>query len=83
MNNYDTPEPINLGSGTAFSIRDLAEKIRGVVGFNGSIVYDTSKPDGMPIKSLDNSKIRDLGWLPHFSLEEGLAVTYNWYRNVV
>jgi len=83
MNNYDTPEPINLGNGTAFSIRDLAEKIRGVVGFNGSIVYNTSKPDGMPIKSLDNSKIRDLGWLPHFSLEEGLAVTYNWYRNVV
>jgi len=80
MDNYDTPEPINLGSGMAFSIRDLAEAIREVVGFNGSIVYDTSKPDGMPIKSLDNSKIRDLGWSPYFSLREGLAITYNWYR---
>jgi GDP-L-fucose synthase len=82
MDNYDEPEPINLGSGTAFSIRDLAESIREVVGFNGSIVYDTSKPDGMPIKSLDNSKVRDLGWSPHFSLREGLAITYNWYRKV-
>lgn len=82
MNNYDTPAPINLGSGTAFSIRDLAETIRTVVGFNGSIVYDTSKPDGMPIKSLDNSKIRDLGWSPHFSLREGLAITYEWYRKI-
>jgi len=82
MNNYDTPEPINLGSGTAFSIRNLAETIREVVGFNGSIVYDTSKPDGMPIKSLDNSKIIDLGWSPHFSLREGLAITYKWYRKV-
>jgi GDP-L-fucose synthase len=82
MNNYDTPEPINLGSGMAFSIRDLAETIREVVGFNGSIVYDTSKPDGMPTKRLDNSKIRDLGWSPHVSLREGLAITYNWYRKV-
>ncbi|MFH1615008.1 MAG: GDP-L-fucose synthase [Planctomycetota bacterium] len=82
MNHYDTPAPINLGSGTAFSIRDMAETIREVVGFNGSIVYDTSKPDGMPIKSLDNNKIRNLGWSPHVSLREGLAITYNWYRKV-
>jgi len=82
MNNYDKPEPINLGSGTTSSIRDLAETIREVVGFNGSIVYETSKPDGMPIKSLDNSKIRDLGWRPHVSLKEGLAITYEWYRKV-
>jgi len=82
MDNYDEPEPINLGSGAVFSIRDLAESIREAVGFHGSIVYDASKPDGMPIKSLDNSKIRNLGWSPHFSLREGLAITYNWYRNV-
>lgn len=82
MDNYDKPEPINLGSGMAFSIRDLAESIREVVGFNGSIVYDTSKPDGMPIKSLDNSKIGGLGWTPHVSLKEGLAITYKWYCNV-
>lgn len=82
MNHYDIPAPINLGSGTAFSIRDMAETIREVVGFNGSIVYDTSKPDGMPIKNLDNNKIRALGWHPRFSIREGLAITYNWYRKV-
>jgi GDP-L-fucose synthase len=82
MNNYDALAPINLGSGVSFSIRDLAESIRDVVGFNGEIAYDTSKPDGMPRKSLDNSKIRDLGWSPHFSLREGLAITYDWYRKV-
>ena len=80
LRHYDSAVPINLGSGTVFSIRDLAEAIRDVVGFNGSIVYDTSKPDGMPIKSLDNRKIRDLGWCPHFCLREGLAITYEWYR---
>ncbi|MHB8908654.1 MAG: GDP-L-fucose synthase family protein [Syntrophales bacterium] len=82
MDNYDEPEPINLGSGTTFSIRDLAETIKEVVGFNGSIVYDTSKPDGMPIKNLDNCKIRDLGWSPHVFLREGLVITYDWYRKV-
>jgi GDP-L-fucose synthase len=82
MDNYDSPEPINLGSGTAFSIMDLAESIREVVGFNGAIVYDTSKPDGMPMKSLDSNKIRTLGWHPRFSLGEGLEITYKWYRNV-
>ncbi|MEI7635952.1 MAG: GDP-L-fucose synthase [Syntrophus sp. (in: bacteria)] len=82
MDNYDEPKPINLGSGAAFSIRELAESICEVVGFNGSIAYDTSKPDGMPVKSLDNSKIRDLGWSPQFSLREGLTITYDWYRKV-
>ena len=79
MNNYDTLEPINLGSGMTFSIRDMAKTIREVVGFNGVIVYDTSKPDGMPTKCLDNSRIRHLGWLPHRSLEESINLTYNWY----
>ena len=79
MNNYDTPEPINLGSGMAFSIRDVAKTIREVVEFNGVIVYDTSKPDGMPTKCLDNSRIRHLGWLPHRSLKESINLTYNWY----
>lgn len=80
MENYDMQEPINLGSGMSFSIRELAETIREVVGYKNSIIYDASKPDGMPIKSLDNKKIRDLGWSPQFSLREGLAATYNWYR---
>lgn len=82
MDNYDEPGPINLGSDSAFSIRDLVETIREVVGFNGSIVYDTSKPEGMPTKSLDNNKIRALSWHSRFSLKEGLAITYEWYRKV-
>ncbi len=71
---------INLGTGTDLSIKELAEKIQSVVGFTGTITWDTDKPDGTPRKLLDISKITALGWKPQVSLEEGLTRVYRWYE---
>ena len=70
---------INVGTGTDVTIRELAETVAEVVGFTGTIEWDTSKPDGMPRKLLDTSRINALGWAPQISLREGLASTYEWY----
>jgi len=80
MRHYDEEEIINVGVGEDISIRELAELIARVVGFNGEIVYDTSKPDGTPRKLLDVSRLFALGWRPRISLEEGLRQTYEWFR---
>lgn len=77
---YDDAEPINVGSGEGQTIRQLAETIREVVGFEGELVFDTSKPDGMPRKVLDTTKIHALGWSPRTPLREAIAKTYAWYR---
>ena len=79
LENYDAPGPINVGTGVDLSIRDLAELVRKVVGFEGSLCWDTSKPDGTPRKLLDTGKINALGWKPTIGLEEGLSSTYAWY----
>ncbi len=79
MESYDEPEIVNVGVGEDLSIHDLAEVIRGVVGFGGDIAHDLSKPDGTPRKLLDVSKITRLGWTPSISLDEGIASTYRWY----
>lgn len=79
LEHYDDPAPINVGTGTDLSIRDLAEMVRSVVGFDGEIVWDSSKPDGTPRKLLDVSRIKALGWEPKISLREGIASTYEWY----
>lgn len=76
---YDSDEIINVGSGQEVSIRELAETIVRVVGYEGELVFDSTKPDGTPRKFLDNSKIAGLGWSPEVSLEEGLASTYSWF----
>ena len=80
MNNYDSADIINIGVGTDLSILELADKIKKCVGFNGNITWDSSKPDGMPRKLLDVSKIKALGWKSSTSLEDGLRKTYNWYK---
>ncbi len=80
MDRYDGVEPINLGSGLSYSIAELAEMIRDVVGFAGEIRYDTSKPDGMPVKVLDTSRLRDLGWKPSVPFRDALEKTYEWFR---
>ena len=80
MNNYDSADIINIGVGTDLSILELADKIKKCVGFNGNITWDSSKPDGMPRKLLDVSKIKALGWKSSISLEDGLRKTYNWYK---
>jgi len=79
MCDYDEPEIINIGSGEDLTIAELAELVRRVVGFTGSIVYDKTKPDGTPRKLLDVSRLRAQGWAPKIGLEEGITGTYAWY----
>lgn len=71
--------PINVGVGSDYSIKELAERIAGVVGYAGKIEWDTSKPDGAPRKLLDSSRIQSLGWKAAKSFEDGLKETYEWY----
>ena len=79
MINYNNDEHINIGSGTDVSIKELAELIQGVIGYKGGIIWDKSKPDGMPKKLMDSSKINRLGWYPKTQFEEGIKKTYDWY----
>ena len=79
LENYKNNNPINLGTGEEVSIKELAYLISKVVNFNGDIIFDTSKADGIPRKILDSSKITNLGWRPSISLIDGLEQTYNLY----
>jgi GDP-L-fucose synthase len=81
MNNYDSPDIVNVGTGEDLSILEIAETIKNVVGFDGEIVTDTSKPDGTMRKILDVSKINELGWKSKIRLEDGVKSTYQWYKN--
>lgn len=81
MQNYSSPEIINIGWGEDISILELAELIRGVVGFEGQIVFDSTKPDGTPRKLLDTSRMQALGWKPSITLSVGLKDTYKWFVN--
>lgn len=83
MNNYDSSEIINVGTGEDVAIKELAELIKETVGYDGEIEWDTSKPDGTPQKLLDVSKLHDLGWKHHYSLEEGIKSTAKWYAGNV
>lgn len=80
LQNYDSPEIINVGTGEDISIRELAELICEIVGFKGDLTWDASKPDGTPRKLLDVSKINSLGWKAKISLREGIARTYEWFK---
>jgi len=80
LEKYDSPDIVNVGYGEDISIRELAELICEVVGFDGELAWDTSKPDGTPRKLLDVSKLRALGWKPAISLRDGIARTYQWFR---
>ena len=79
LEHYDSDEIINVGSGQEVSIRELAETISDVVGYEGELVFDSTKPDGTPRKLLDNSRIEALGWAPEVSLREGLSRAYEWF----
>ena len=84
MDNVDSHEHINCGAGSDIAIRDLASVIRDVVGFEGRLTFDTSKPDGTPKKLMDSSRLLSLGWKPEISFKSGLADTYAWFvDNVV
>ncbi|MFL6590168.1 MAG: GDP-L-fucose synthase family protein [Chthoniobacterales bacterium] len=79
LENYDSPEIINVGCGQDISIRELAELICDVVEFKGELAWDTTKPDGTPRKLLDVSKIHALGWQHRIGFRDGIARTYEWF----
>ncbi|MDS4040387.1 MAG: GDP-L-fucose synthase [Candidatus Competibacter sp.] len=79
MLSYDDPDIVNVGVGEDVTIRELAEIVRAVVGFEGDIVLDPAKPDGTPRKLLDVSKIQALGWQARIPLRDGVARTYRWF----
>ena len=81
MRYYNEPEPINVGTGEDITIKELSSIVSSVVGFNGNIEWDTTKPNGTPRKVLDVSKIKSLGWKPKISLQEGIKRTYEWYKD--
>ena len=81
MKNYNSFEIINAGTGEDITIKDLAEKIKKNVGYEGKIAWDKTKPDGTPRKLLDVSKINKLGWKSKIGLEDGIKMTYEWYLN--
>jgi GDP-L-fucose synthase len=79
LQNYDSPEVINIGCGEDVTIRELAELICEIVGFTGVLAWDASKPDGTPRKLLDVSKLQQLGWRPAITLRAGIQQTYEWF----
>ncbi|MEO1744754.1 MAG: GDP-L-fucose synthase, partial [Cyanobacteria bacterium J06629_9] len=80
MNHYDNPNFINIGTGKEISIRELALTIKSVVGYEGELVFDTSKPDGTPRKLMDVSKLSALGWTAQTSLKAGIEKSYDWFQ---
>ena len=79
MQNYDDAEIINIGVGEDIQIKELSSMVSEIVGYEGKILWDESKPNGTPRKLLDNSKILNLGWKPEISLQEGINKTYSWF----
>jgi len=80
MQNYNDSEIVNIGTGKDVSIKELTELIKDIVGYNGKIGWDKTKPDGTPRKLLDVSKLNKLGWKAETSLEEGIKKTYKWFN---
>jgi len=79
MENYSDEETVNIGVGDDIPIRDVAQMVKEVVGFEGELTFDSSKPDGTPRKWLDVSKLNNLGWSATIPLLKGLEDTYNWF----
>jgi len=79
MLNYNEPEIVNVGTGEDITIADLARLIQRTVGFDGELVFDSTKPDGTPRKLLDVSRLTNLGWRANISLEQGIASIYQWF----
>ena len=83
MQTYDGDSFVNVGVGEDVTIRDLAELVRRIVGYEGTIEFDASKPDGTPRKLMDVSRLTALGWRARIRLEEGVRATYEWYRGSI
>jgi GDP-L-fucose synthase len=83
LQNYDSPEIVNIGCGEDVTIRELAETVCDVVGFGGTLEFDTSKPDGTPRKLLDMTKLFSMGWKPRIALRDGIKGAYEWFLSNV
>lgn len=81
LKHYSDAEPINIGSGYELSIHELAVTLASVIGFEGEVGYDTTRPDGIPRKLLDSSRLTGLGWQPSIHLVDGLRSAYRWYTD--
>ena len=81
MNNYEGDQFINIGVGKDISIKELAQKVKRIVGFEGGIMFNSSKPDGTPRKLVDVTRLHELGWQSSISLDEGLKRAYEWFLN--
>lgn len=82
LRHYDDHEPCNIGVGHDMTIRELAELVARVVGFDGQIAFDSSQPDGTPRKLVDTTKLDALGWRPRIGIEDGLRRTYEWFKGL-
>ncbi len=83
MKTYDQPEIVNVGFGDDITIADLAHLVKQIVGFEGELIFDTSKPDGTPRKLLDVTRLHSLGWQSTIALAEGIKSTYQWFLDNV
>lgn len=83
MENYESPDLVNIGTGKDISIKDLAFLIKDVVNYSGDLIFNTSKPDGMPRKVVDTQKLNDLGWTSSIELKDGLSKTYASYIKAI
>jgi GDP-L-fucose synthase len=81
MQHYEGEAPINVGTGEDVAIAEIARLIAEVVGFGGTLRFDVSQPDGTPRKLLDSSELRALGWRHRTTLDEGMRLTFDWYRH--
>ena len=81
MNTYGEDKIVNIGTGTGLTIKNLAKKIKDIVGYEGNIVFDSTKPDGMPEKINNVSYLHRLGWKEKTSFTQGLQITYDWFKN--
>ena len=79
LNNYDDSIAINIGSGQEITVAKLAALVSKIVGFTGAITFNTERPNGTPRKLLNSTKISELGWKPKINLEDGIALTYDWF----
>jgi GDP-L-fucose synthase len=80
---FDEDETINIGTGVDYSIQEIAKLVNEIVGFQGRIEWDSSKPDGVNSRLLDVSKLKNLGFEMGFDLKSGITKTYNWFKSEV
>ena len=80
LENYSGEEHVNIGTGKEISIKDLAELVKEIVGYEGEIVWDDSMPDGTPRKLLNVDKLHNIGWKEKVSLRDGIKLEYDWYK---